>query len=64
MAKKIHTRTRRYVREGPARNRKPRMKTFLEESKAKVYAEKLKLKNYKIVKAKHGLSKKFKIVLE
>ena len=60
----MHTKQWRYVPRGKERNRKPRFKTFLDETKAKEYAEKLKLNNYKIIKARFGLSKKFKIVLE
>lgn len=44
------------------RSRSPRLKTFTLEVKAKEYAEKINLKNYEIVKARFGLSKKFKIV--
>ena len=44
------------------RSRSPRLKTFTLEAKAKEYAEKINLKNYEIVKARFGLSKKFKIV--
>ena len=64
MVKKIHTKQWRYVAKGPERNRKPRFKTFLDETKAKAHAESLGLKNYKIIKSNYGLSKKFKIVLE
>lgn len=60
----MHPKQWRYIPRGPERNRKPRMKTFLDETKAKAYAESLKLKNYKIIKSNFGLSKKFKIVLE
>jgi len=64
MVKKRHTKQWRYVTRGKERNRKPRFKTFLDEGKAKAYAEGLKLNNYKIIKSRLGLSKKFKIVLE
>ena len=64
MAGKLHTRSRRYLPLGAERNRKKRFKTFTDEKKAKSYAEKLKLKNYKVIKARFGLSKKYKIVLE
>lgn len=64
MAKKIHTRRRRYAPSGPERNRKKRFKTFKTEDQAKAYAEKLKLNNYKVVKTNYGLGKKFKVVLE
>jgi len=64
MAKRLHTRKKRYLPKGPERNRKKRFKTFLDETKAKTYAESLGLKKYKVVKSNYGLSKKFKIVLE
>lgn len=49
---------------GAERNRKPRLKTFLSEEKAKEYAQSQGYKNFKVVKSRFGLSKKFKIVLE
>lgn len=64
MVKRLHTRRRRYIPVGTERNRQRRLKTFTDESKAKAYAKKLKLEKYKIVKAKFGLSKKYKIILE
>ncbi len=64
MPKKVHTKRHRYEPYGNERNRKPRLKTFTDENKAKNYAERLKLKNYKITRSKFGLSKKYKIVLE
>ena len=64
MPKTMHTKQWRYIPRGNERNRKPRLKTFLEESKAKEHAEKLKLKNYTIIKSRYGLSKKYKIVPE
>ena len=64
MVAKIHARRRRYRPVGNARNRSSRFKTFLKEADAKKYAEAKGLKGYKIQKAKYGLSKKFKIVLE
>lgn len=64
MVRKIHTKRWRYIPIGPERNRSKRPKTFLDQTKAKEYAEKLKLKNYKIEKVNFGLSKKYRIVLE
>ena len=64
MVKKMHPRQWRYIPKGPERNRKSRFKTFLDEKKAEEHAKKLNLKNFKIVKARYGLSKKYKIVLE
>ncbi len=46
MARKVHTKRRRYLPRGNERNRKPRMKTFLTIEAAKKYAEGLKLKKY------------------
>ena len=62
MVIKIHTKQRRYLPRMSGRSRSPRLKTFTLEVKAKEYAEKINLKNYEIVKARFGLSKKFKIV--
>lgn len=64
MPAKMHPKQWRYVPIGKERNRKSRFKTFLDETKAKEYAEKLKLKNFKVVKTNFGLGRKFKIVLE
>ena len=63
MAKKLHGRRRRYLPVGNERGRKPRIKTFLTEDAAEKHAEKLKLKNYKILKTNYGLGKKYKIVI-
>ena len=64
MAKRIHTRRLRYIPKGSERNRDKRLKTFSTEEAAKIYAERLSLKNYKIQRTNFGLGKKFKIVLE
>ncbi len=64
MAKRVHTRRRRYMPVGNERNRKKRLKTFTSEEAAKKYAEGLKLKKFKILKVNFGLSRKFKIMEE
>ena len=47
------------------RNRKKRSKTFKTQEAAKAYAEKSKLKNYKVVAInEHKKEKKFKVVSE
>jgi hypothetical protein len=63
MAKVIHTRRARYIPVGKQRNRTPRFKTFLTQEAAEAHAKFLELTEYTVARSNHGLSKKFKIVL-
>lgn len=69
---KLHTRQKRYLgisshlrgNKNILKPKKPRPKTFKSKEAAEKYATKTKLKNYRIIKPKQGLSKKFKIILK
>ena len=52
----------REIRCHRGRHRKDRAKTFINEEKAKAWAQKEGLKSFEVVKINVGLSRKFKVV--